>query len=65
MKEIENNAEEEGSAFIQPIYDRATFETFKKAHEVYDKETNHGRIKSKQNLYNTRFKQFRKIKSKK
>ena len=62
MKEIENNAEEESSAFIQPIYERVTLGTFKKDHDAYDKETNHGRIKSKQNLYNARLKQFRKNK---
>ena len=65
LKEIENNAEKEASAFIQPLYNKAILEDFKKRHDIYDKETDHSKIKSRQNLYNAGFKQFRKIKSKK
>ena len=66
FEEIDYNANGEADAFIVPVYNRVILEDWKKEQlDVYDYETNHGKIKSEQDKYNARFKQFRKIKSKK
>jgi len=60
LKEIENNTKKDANEFVNEIYVKATFGDYKERQDIYDNETDHGRIEPRQNIYNARFKRFRK-----
>lgn len=59
--EIEKNAYENASKFIQPIYNEISLKDAQKIQNFYDEETNHSLNVKKQIQYNQHFKRLRQI----
>lgn len=66
LNEIDDQSK--ANTFVELIYRSALMDeagTFRRAHHVYDRETNHGKIRRKQAEYNVKFRRFRKTLSQK